>query len=108
MASVPKLTDDNFESTLQNSEVPILVDFSATWCGPCKALAPTIEAVATEYTGRLGVFNVDVEEAGGTAGHFGISGVPTCILFKDGKEVDRFMGLQDLNAVKQRVEKVLA
>lgn len=107
MANLPKLTDQDFDNTIKTSSEPVLVDFSATWCQPCKALAPTIEAVAQEYEGRLKVFNVDVEEAGGTAGTFGITGVPTCIIFKDGKEVDRFQGNQDLNSVKQRVEKAL-
>lgn len=107
MANLRKLTDDNFESTLSGAKVPVMVDFSATWCQPCKALAPTIEAVAKEYTGRLDVYNVDVEESASTAGQFGISGVPTVIIFKAGREVDRFMGNQDLHSVKQRVEKAL-
>jgi thioredoxin 1 len=106
MAELPKLTDENFDQTLQSAQHPLLIDFSATWCQPCKALAPTIEAVAKEYSGRLDVYNVDVEEAGDTAGHFGIIGVPTCIMFKDGREVDRFQGNLDLNSVKARVEKL--
>ncbi len=108
MANLQKLNDNNFESTLSEAQVPVMIDFSATWCQPCKALAPTIEAVADEYSGRLEVYNVDVEESADTAGQFGISGVPTVIIFKDGKEVDRFMGNQDLHSVKQRVEKTLA
>ena len=104
MANLDKLTDENFEPTIQNTEVPVLIDFSATWCQPCKQLAPTIEAVAQEYDGRLKVFNVDVEEAQGTAMHFGITGVPTCVIFKGGKEVDRFQGNQDISVVRNRVE----
>jgi thioredoxin 1 len=107
MSNVAKLTDEDFETTIQNSEVPVLVDFSATWCQPCKQLAPTIDAVAGEYETRLRVFNVDVEEAQGTATHFGITGVPTCLLFKEGKEVDRFQGNQDISAVRERVEKLM-
>lgn len=107
MADVSKLTDSDFEPTVRESTTPVLVDFSATWCQPCKALAPTIEAVAGEYEGRLSVFNVDVEEAQETAGQFGIVGVPTCVIFKEGKEVDRFQGNQDITAVRERVEKVL-
>ncbi len=107
MANLQKLTDDNFENTVSGSAVPVLVDFSATWCQPCKALAPTIEAVAQEYSGRLAVYGVDVEESVGIAGQFGVTGVPTVIFFKDGKEVDRFVGNQDIHAVKQRVEKTL-
>ncbi len=108
MANLQKLTDETFESTVTNATLPVMIDFSATWCQPCKALAPTLEAVAAEYSGRLEVYNVDVEESADTAGQFGISGVPTVIIFKDGREVDRFMGNQDLHSVKQRVEKTLA
>lgn len=107
MANVKTLTDDDFDTTLKKANVPVMVDFSATWCQPCKALAPTIEAVAQEYSGRLDVYNVDIEESVGTAGQFGIRGVPTVIFFKDGREVDRFVGNQDLHSVKQRVEKTL-
>ena len=107
MADVQKLTDTDFKDTVQQSEQPILVDFSATWCQPCKALAPTIEKVATEYGGRLNVFNVDVEEAQTVAGEYGIHSVPTCILFKSGKEVDRILGNQDISAIRERVDKVL-
>jgi thioredoxin 1 len=107
MSHVRELTDDTFESSLQESDVPALVDFSASWCQPCKALAPTIEAVAKEYSGRLNVFKVDIDEAQESSSHFGIQGVPTCVLFKDGKEVDRFMGNKDLRSIKERVDRLL-
>ena len=107
MSNVKELTDADFQSALKSAERPILVDFSAAWCGPCKALAPTIDAVAREYSGRLDVFKVDIDESPDAAAHFGIRGVPTCIFFKGGREVDRFVGSQDLRAVKERVEKVL-
>ena len=68
---------------------------------------PTIDAVATQYAGKLSVFKVDIDNAQDTAASFGISSVPTCIFFKNGKEVDRFLGNQDLRAVKERVDKVL-
>ena len=107
MSNVAKLTDEDYEAAIQNAEVPVLIDFSATWCQPCKQLAPTIDAVAEEYDNRLKVFNVDVEEAQGAAMHFGIVGVPTCVLFKEGKEVDRFQGNQDISTVRGRVEKLM-
>jgi len=107
MAKVTELTDDNFKATLDASKQPVLVDFAASWCQPCKALAPTIDAVATQYAGKLSVFKVDIDNAQDTAASFGISSVPTCIFFKNGKEVDRFLGNQDLRAVKERVDKVL-
>lgn len=107
MAKVTELTDDNFKSTLQNAKGPVLVDFSAGWCQPCKALAPTIDAVATQYAGKLAVYKVDIDNAPETAAGFGISSVPTCIFFKDEKEVDRFYGNQDIRTVKTHVDKVL-
>lgn len=107
MAKVIELNDDNFQQTLQKAESPVLVDFSATWCNPCKALAPTIDKVADEYAGKLEVYKVDIDSAQQTAASFGIMQVPTCIFFKGGKEVDRFYGNQDLRSVKGQVEKVL-
>jgi thioredoxin 1 len=107
MSNVRELNDANLESTLQGSDRPVLVDFSATWCQPCKALAPTIDAVAKDYDGRLDVYKVDVDEAGESAVRFGVSSVPTCIFFRSGKEVDRFVGNEDLRRVKERVDKVI-
>ena len=108
MSKVNELDDNTFATTLQTAPTPVLVDFFATWCQPCKALAPTIDAVSVEYDGKLRVYKVDIDKAPDTMASYGISGVPTCILFKQGKEVDRFTGIRDLRAVKDRVEKVLA
>jgi thioredoxin 1 len=108
MAKVTELTDGNFKTTLDKAQTPVLVDFSASWCGPCKALAPTIDKVAAEYSGKLEVYKVDIDNAQETAATFGIMQVPTCIFFKSGKEVDRFYGNMDLRAVKGHVDKVLA
>lgn len=107
MSNVKDLSDTDFAPAVQDAQVPVLIDFSATWCQPCKALAPTIDAVADEYTGRLDVYKVDIDQAQDTAASFGILGVPTCIFFKAGKEVDRFTGVPDLRSVKERVDKVL-
>lgn len=105
---VTELTDADFKSTLDSATTPILVDFSASWCGPCKALAPTIDKVAGEYEGKMSVYKVDIDNASETAASFGIMSVPTCIFFRDGKEVDRFMGNADLRTVKGHVDRVLA
>jgi thioredoxin 1 len=108
MSQVTELTDSNFKSTLDTAKTPVLVDFSASWCQPCKALAPTIDKVAEDYRGKLAVYKVDIDNAQETASSFGILQVPTCIFFKSGKEVDRFYGSIDLRAVKGHVDKVIA
>jgi thioredoxin 1 len=108
MSNVKELSDAEFAETLGSARVPVLIDFSATWCQPCKALAPTLDAIAGEYASRLEVYKVDIDQAQETAASYGILGVPTCIFFKGGKEVDRFTGALDLRSVKDRVEKVLA
>jgi thioredoxin 1 len=105
---VNELTDATFKKTLEAAKVPVLVDFSATWCQPCKALAPTIDKVAGDYTGKLDVYKIDIDKAQDTAASFGIQSVPTCIFFRNGKEVDRFLGNADLRTVKGHVDRVLA
>ncbi|MEZ5990019.1 MAG: thioredoxin [Planctomycetota bacterium] len=107
MSTLVELSDDEFQTTIDGAAVPVLVDFSATWCQPCKALAPVIEAVAGEFEGKLIVRKVDIDKAQQTAIRFGIQGVPTCIFFKGGTEVDRFHGMKDLNEVRGFVEKVI-
>jgi thioredoxin 1 len=107
MATVRELTDVDFQDTVDKSATPVLVDFSATWCQPCKALAPIIDAIAKEYQGKILVTKVDIDKARQTAIRFGIQGVPTCIFFKSGAEVDRFMGLRDVKDVRALVDKVL-
>ena len=104
---VTELTDTNFQSTLQAAKVPVLVDFSASWCQPCKALAPTIDKVAGEYRGRIDVYKIDIDNAQDSAAGLGIMSVPTCVFFRDGKEVDRFTGNVDLRTVKSHVDRVL-
>ena len=108
MSNVRELSDNNFETTISGADRPVLVDFSATWCQPCKALAPTIDAVAKDYDGRLDVYKVDIDQAPSATSQFGISGVPTCIFFRSGKEVERFVGVEDLRGIKERVERVLS
>jgi thioredoxin 1 len=104
---VTELTDGNFQSTLQKATVPVLVDFSASWCSPCKALAPTIEKVAADFKGRLDVYKIDIDNAQDTAAGLGIMSVPTCIFFRDGKEVDRFTGNVNLQTVTGHINRVL-
>ena len=91
-ANILTLKDSNFDSEVLKSDVPVLVDFWATWCGPCKMMAPTVDAVAAEYAGKLKVGKLDVDEAGGTAMRYNIQGIPTLLLFKDGRVVEMRVG----------------
>jgi thioredoxin 1 len=86
------VTDGSFETDVMKAETPVLLDFTATWCGPCKAIAPIVEEIAREFDGRLRVGKVDVDEAKATAIRYQIRNVPTLIVVKQGKEVARQVG----------------
>ena len=87
------VTDINFENEVLQSEKPVLLDFSATWCGPCKALTPVVEAIAEKHEAVVKVGKIDIDESPAVANRLGIRSVPTIVLFKGGKEVDRKVGL---------------
>jgi len=93
MSKVVKVTDANFEKEVLQSSEPVLLDFSATWCGPCKQLEPIVDQIADEYQGRLKVGSVDVEESPDTAVRFRVLSVPTLILFKNGEVHNQVVGL---------------
>ena len=101
------ITNDNFES-LKNGQLPLVVDFWATWCGPCRALAPTVKQLADEYDGRVVVGKCDVEEAEDIAMQYGIRNIPTLIFFKDGKVVDKFVGAGSKAKLQEKIEALLA
>ena len=91
-ANILTLKDSNFDTEVLKADVPVLVDFWATWCGPCKMMAPTVDAIAAEYAGKLKVAKLDVDEAGGTAMRYNIQGIPTLLLFKGGRVVEMRVG----------------
>ena len=96
---VKYLKDDTFDVEMKKKGV-VLVDFTATWCGPCKMLSPVLDQVAKEVHGKASVVKVDIDSEQKTAAHFQITSVPTLILFKDGKETGRLIGLRNAAAIK--------
>ena len=92
MSSYVTLTDSNFDSEVLQSNEPVLVDFWATWCGPCKAIAPIIEELSTEFQGKAKIAKLDVDQNPESAGKFGIRSIPTLLIFKNGEIVDQIVG----------------
>ncbi len=90
--NVSEITESNFQSTVLGSDKPFLVDFWATWCGPCLAIAPHVEALANELSGKLAVGKLNIDDHPSIAGQFGVRSIPTLILFKGGKPIDQIVG----------------
>lgn len=102
--NVIEFTDDNFQTEVLESSEPVLVDFWAPWCGPCKALAPTIEELAKEYSGKIRIGKLNTDENPNTATAHQISAIPTVLLFKNGEVVDRFVGLNPKEKFSARLD----
>lgn len=92
MAGVPYISDSEFKSKVLESRVPVLLDFTATWCGPCKAIAPLLDQVQGEKGEALAVYKLDIDDNPETPNQFGVQSIPTLLLFKDGKLVNRNVG----------------
>ncbi len=107
MNQIFEADDSNFEAQVVGERGPVLVDFSATWCGPCKRLEPVVHEIAGEYDGRLKVVKVDVDRAPKTAAKFAVLSVPTLLFFRDGTVRDQITGVVPKRAIAERVEKVL-
>ena len=102
---VTTLTDTNFDQSVIKSPQPVLVDFWADWCGPCKRLSPTIDELATDYDGRVTIGKLNVDDNPGVAGRFSIRGIPTLLLFKGGQIVEQVVGLADKDVLKKIIDK---
>ena len=106
-ANTIDVNDDSFESEVLNSDLPVMVDFWAVWCGPCRMVAPVMDQLASEYDGKLKVAKVDVDKARATAGKYGVMSIPTVLVFKGGEVVETIVGAQPKasfeNAVRNHV-----
>jgi len=102
-----EITDATFLAEVERSATPVLLDMWADWCGPCHMLAPTIDQLATEMSGRVKVAKLNIDENPGTANRFGVRSIPTLLVLKGGKEVDRLVGVQPKQEIMRRLEKIL-
>ena len=105
---VYNVTDNDFHREVLQATIPVLVDFWAAWCGPCKMIAPIIEQIADEYDGRLKVAKVNVDENRETASKFGIMSIPTMVLFFDGEVIERYVGFMPKEKLKKTIENTLS
>ncbi len=101
--NIAQLTAATFQDTIAKSTLPILVDFWAPWCGPCKAIAPILDELSKDLAGKLTIAKVNVDEAGEIAAQFSVRAIPTMILFKNGQVVEQFTGLQDKAALRAKI-----
>jgi thioredoxin 1 len=106
-ANTLEFTEDNFESEVISSDQPVLVDFWADWCMPCKALAPTIDELADEYSGKIKVGKVNTEDSPGLSTQFNIQAIPTVLLFKDGQVAEKFVGLRSKKDFQESINSIV-
>ena len=108
MANVAEVSDANFESEVLQSQQPVMVDFWADWCGPCRAVTPIVEELATSYEGKLKVLKMDIDQNVHTAVLYGIRSIPTLLIFKDGKIADQIVGYMSKDALDKSLTRILA
>jgi thioredoxin 1 len=103
---VPEFNDNNFDSEVLQANGPVLVDFWAPWCGPCRQIAPVVEQLASENAGAIKVGKLNVDDAMNTAQTYGVSSIPTLIFFKDGNPVERFVGVQPKSRLQDAINSI--
>ncbi|MCH8745220.1 MAG: thioredoxin [Chloroflexi bacterium] len=108
MAEPIEVNENSWDDDVLKSDLPVMVDFWAEWCGPCKMIAPTVHDLAEEYAGKLNVAKVDIDSSPNIAMKYGIRSIPALIFFKDGKPVDQVVGALPKGALKKRIDAVLA
>jgi thioredoxin 1 len=104
MENVVEVTDNNFKDEVLGSREPVLVDFWAPWCGPCRMIAPLVEELAGENRGSIKVGKINIDDNPGAAQNYGVSSIPTLMIFKGGEVVDRFVGVQPKNRLQQAID----
>ena len=104
--AVIQMTDDQFEEVVLKSELPVMVDFGATWCGPCKKVEPIVEEISEEYVGKMIAVKCDVEDCSGTAAKYGIMNIPSVLYFKGGQVVDKNVGAAPKKVFVEKLEKL--
>jgi thioredoxin 1 len=105
--NVIQVTDDSFDAEVLKSETPVLVDFWASWCGPCRAIAPVVEELSEQYAGKIKVAKLNVDESPKTPGQYGIRAIPTLIMFKGGQVADQITGAVSKSHIEQALQKLL-
>ena len=107
MSAAQSITSAQFEELVLKSELPVMVDFWAEWCGPCKALSPTVDEIAEEYEGQLKVYKIDVQNEAALANKYGVSSIPTLLIFKGGEIADRLVGKKSKGDITSRITPLL-
>jgi thioredoxin 1 len=108
MPQAVEITDQNFEAEVLQSSLPVLVDFWATWCGPCRMIAPVVGELATENAGSVKVCKINIDDSPAIAAGYGVSSIPTLIIFKNGEIVDRFVGVQPKKRLQEALDQAKA